>query len=81
MLTHPTHERLITLGLTGMAKGNFPSSRSFLIHLDASWLDPFTNVLPRTTLDPPFPVTRVIRLALEVLLRSPTPACASQPAS
>jgi hypothetical protein len=29
-------------------------------------LDPFTNVLPRTTLDPPFPVTRVIRLALEV---------------
>src|SRR5258708_1023754 len=48
-------------------KGNFPSSRSFLIYLDRSKLDPFTNVLPRTTLDPPFPVTRVIRLALEVL--------------
>jgi len=62
-------------------KGNFPSSRSFLIHLDASWLDPFTNVLPRTTLDPPFPVTRVIRLALQVLFRSPTPAWASRPAS
>ena len=62
-------------------KGNFPSSRSFLIHLDASWLDPFTNVLPRTTLDPPFPVTRVIRLALQVLLRSPTPGGASLPIS
>jgi hypothetical protein len=62
-------------------KGNFPSSRSFLIHLDASWLDPFTNVLPRTTLDPPFPVTRVIRLALQVLFRSPTLAWASRPAS
>src|SRR6185295_6167885 len=34
-------------------KGNFPSSRSFLIYLDRSKLDPFTNVLPRTTLDPP----------------------------
>ena len=62
-------------------KGNFPSSRSFLIHLDASWLDPFTNVLPRTTLDPPLPVTRVIRLALQVLFRSPTPAWASRPTS
>src|SRR6476620_10126296 len=30
-------------------KGNFPSSRSFLIYLDRSKLDPFTNVLPRTT--------------------------------
>jgi len=47
-------------------KGNFPSSRSFLIYLDRSKLDPFTNVLPRTTLDPPSPVTRVIRLALQV---------------
>ena len=62
-------------------KGNFPSSRSFLIYLDRSKLDPFTNVLPRTTLDPPSPVTRVIRLALQVLLRSPTPACASLPTS
>ena len=62
-------------------KGNFPSSRSFLIYLDRSKLDPFTNVLPRTTLDPPSPVTRVIRLALQVLLRSPTPACASLPIS
>jgi len=44
-------------------------------------LDPFTNVLPRTTLDPPFPVTRVIRLALQVPLRSPTPASASLPTS
>src|SRR5208282_3020760 len=49
-------------------RGNFPSSRSFLIYLDRSKLDPFTNVLPRTTLDPPSPVTRVIRLALQVLL-------------
>ena len=62
-------------------KGNFPSSRSFLIYLDRSKLDPFTNVLPRTTLDPPFPVTRVIRLALQVLLRSPTPGGASLPIS
>src|SRR6476659_8406192 len=62
-------------------KGNFPSSRSFLIYLDRSKLDPFTNVLPRTTLDPPSPVTRVIRLALQVLFRSPTPAWASRPAS
>ena len=62
-------------------KGNFPSSRSFLIYLDRSKLDPFTNVLPRTTLDPPSPVTRVIRLTLQVLLRSPTPACASLPTS
>ena len=62
-------------------KGSFPSSRSFLIHLDISWLEPFTDVLPRTTLDPPFPVTRVIRLALLVLFRSPTPAWASRPAS
>src|SRR6476620_5231835 len=52
-------------------KGNFPSSRSFLIYLDRSKLDPFTNVLPRTTLDPPFPVTRVIRLALQVLRKPP----------
>src|SRR6266567_3839748 len=51
-------------------KGNFPSSRSFLIYLDRSKLDPFTNVLPRTTLDPPLLVTRVVRLALQVLLRS-----------
>ena len=55
-------------------KGNFPSSRSFLINLDFSRLEPFTNGLPRTTLDPPLPVTRVIRLALQVLFRSPTPA-------
>src|SRR4029077_5472853 len=27
--------------------GNFPSSRSFLICLDRSRLEPFTNVLPR----------------------------------
>src|SRR3984893_764060 len=58
-------------------KGNFPSSHSFLIYLDRSKLDPFTNVLPRTTLDPQSPVTRVIRLALQVLLRSPTPGGAS----
>src|ERR1017187_6384376 len=62
-------------------KGNFPSSRSFLIYLDRSKLDPFTNVLPRTTLDPPSPVTRVVRLALQVLLRSPTPGGASLPIS
>jgi len=62
-------------------KGNFPSSRSFLIYLDRSKPDPFTNVLPRTTLDPPSPVTRVIRLALQVLLRSPTPGGASLPIS
>src|ERR1039457_6917284 len=62
-------------------KGNFPSSRSFLIYLNRSKFDPFTNVLPRTTLDPPSPVTRVIRLALQVLLRSPTPVGASLPIS
>src|SRR6266513_3282034 len=38
-------------------------------------------VLPRTALDPPSPVTRVIRLALQVLLRSPTPGGASLPIS
>src|SRR6478752_4507731 len=32
-------------------KGNFPSSRSFLIYLDRSKLDPFTNVLPQVTVD------------------------------
>src|SRR5271165_608316 len=48
---------------------------------DVSCLDPSTNVLPRTTLDPPLLVTRVVRLALQVLLRSPTPACASLPTS
>src|ERR1019366_9347032 len=48
---------------------------------DRSKFDPFTNVLPRTTLDPPSPVTRVIRLALQVLLRSPTPVGASLPIS
>ena len=47
-------------------KGNFPSSRFLLIYLDVSCLDPFTNVLPRTTLNPPSSVTRVIRLALQV---------------
>ena len=62
-------------------KGNFPSSRFLLIYHDAFCLDPFTNVLPRTTLDPPLLVTRVVRLALQVLLRSPTPACASLPTS
>ena len=62
-------------------KGNFPSSRFLLIYRDVSCLDPFTNVLPRTTLDPPLLVTRVVRLALQVLLRSPTPACASLPTS
>src|SRR6266852_1831024 len=62
-------------------KGNYPSSRSFLIYLDRSKLDPFTNVLPRTALNPPSPVTRVIRLALQVLLRSPTPGGASLPIS
>jgi hypothetical protein len=55
-------------------KGNFPPSRSFLICLDFSSLDPFTNVLPRITHNPPFLVTRVVRLVLQVLLRSPTPA-------
>jgi hypothetical protein len=62
-------------------KGNFPSSHSFLIYLNFSQLDPFTNVLPRTTLGSPLPVTRVIRLALQVLLRSPTPVGASLPIS
>jgi hypothetical protein len=62
-------------------KGNFPPSRSFLICLDCSSLDPFTNVLPRITHSPPFLVTRVVRLVLEVLLRSPTPASASLPTS
>jgi len=62
-------------------KGNFPSSRFLLIYLDVSCLDPFTNVLPRTTLNPPLLVTRVVRLAFQVLLRSPTPACASLPTS
>src|SRR5271167_3468073 len=54
--------------------GNFPSARSFLICLDQSCPEPSTNVLPRITHDPPSPVTRVVRLALQVLLRSPTPA-------
>src|SRR6266700_4946871 len=62
-------------------KGNYPSSRSFLIYLDRSKLDPFTNVIPRTALHPPSPVTRVIRLALQVLIRSPTPGGASLPIS
>ena len=62
-------------------KGNCPSSRFFLIYLDRLKLDPFTNVLPRTALDPPSPVTRVVRLALQVLLRSPTPVGASLPTS
>jgi hypothetical protein len=62
-------------------KGKFPSSRFLLIYLDVSRLDPFTNVLPLITLDPPLLVTRVVRLALQVLLRSPTPACASLPTS
>src|SRR5580704_7757632 len=48
-------------------KGNFPSSRFLLIYRDVSCLDPFTNVLPRITLDPPVLVTRVVRLALQVL--------------
>ena len=39
------------------------------------------DAFPRTTLGPPSPVTRVIRLALEVLLRPPTPAGASLPTS
>ena len=54
--------------------GNFPSARSFLICLDRSCPEPSTNVLPRITHDPPSPVTRVVRLALQVLLRSPTSA-------
>src|SRR6476469_298692 len=62
-------------------KGNFPSSRSFLIYLDRSKLDPFTNVLPRTTLDPPFPVTRVIRLALQVSGRRRRPLKGSPPSA
>ena len=62
-------------------KGNFPSSRSFLIYLDRSKFDPFTNVLPRTTLDPPSPVMRVIRLGLQLPLCSPTPGGASLPTS
>src|SRR6201989_1212459 len=62
-------------------KGNFPSSRSFLIYLDRSTLDPFTNVLPRTTLDPPSPVTRVIRLALQVSGRRRRPLKGSPPSA
>src|ERR1700751_1963625 len=62
-------------------KGNFPSSRSFLIYLDRSKLDPFTNVLPRTTLDPPSPVTRVIRLALQVSGRRRRPLKGSPPSA
>src|SRR6201985_2341006 len=57
-------------------KGNFPSSRSFLIYLDRSKLDPFTNVLPRTTLSP---VTRVIRLTLQVSGRRRRPLKGSPP--
>ena len=44
-------------------KGNFPSSRFLLIYRDVSCLDPFTNVLPRITLDPPLLVTRVVSRA------------------
>src|ERR1700687_485737 len=62
-------------------KGTLPSSRSFLVYPDRSKLDPFTNVLPQTNLDPPLLVTRVVRLALQVLLRSPTPDGASLPIS
>ena len=62
-------------------KGNCPSSRFLLFYLDVSRLDPFTNVLPRITLDPPLLVTRVVRLVFQVLLRSPTPAGASLPTS
>jgi hypothetical protein len=51
------------------------------VYLNFSQLDPFTNVLPRTTLGSPLPVTRVVRLALQVLLRSPTPVGASLPIS
>ena len=54
-------------------KGNFPSSRFLLIYLDVSCLDPFTNVLPRTTLDPPLLVTRVVRLTLQVSGRGRRP--------
>src|SRR5258708_2952601 len=62
-------------------KGNFPSSPSFLIHLHPSSPDPFSNLLPLTPPHPPFPVTRVIPLALQVLFRSPTPGGASLPIS
>ena len=61
--------------------GNCPPSRSFLIYLGHSKLDPFTDALPQTTLGLPSPVTRVVRLALKVLLRPPTPASASLPTS
>jgi hypothetical protein len=65
----PSNDRIVSSkrDVRVFHKGNCPSSRSFLIYLDRSKLDPFTNVLPRTTLDPPSPVTRVIRLALQVL--------------
>ena len=62
-------------------KGTIHLHAPFLFYLDPSGLDPFTNVLPRTALDPPSPVTRVVRLALQVLLRSPTPVGASLPIS
>ena len=83
LLTFERNDRIVSSkhDVRVFHKGNFPSSRSFLIYLDRSKLDPFTNVLPRTTLDPPSPVTRVIRLALQVLLRSPTPGGASLPIS
>src|SRR6516165_4678110 len=61
-------------------KGNFPSSRFLLIFVDYLPRS-FHDVLPQTTLDLPLLVTRVVRLALQVLLRSPTPACASLPTS
>ena len=51
-------------------KGNFPSSRSFLIYLDRSKLDPFTNVLPG-----PLSIRR--RRSRELLPR-PCPCCGSR---
>src|SRR6185436_13269751 len=57
------------------------SKRDVRVNLDRSKLDPFTNVLPRTTLDPPFPVTRVIRLALQVSGRRRRPLKGSPPSA
>ena len=92
----PCHQRadLLLLTFEPQMIGQSPRSVTFgfferalsiftlLSHLPRSLnADPFTNLLPRTALDPPSPVTRVIRLALQVLLRSPTPAGASLPTS
>ena len=56
-------------------EGNFPSSRFLLIYLDVSCLDPFTNVLPRITLDPPLLVTRVVSRASGTITFSDSCLC------